>query len=392
MNQTRLRLTAGTGVVARKSDELVFVPDGSPVLIEAFEAAPPNEGLDAVTRGAEEVGFDEVADFVAIDWSRGVRLAVFGSVEVVSDHRSLPRLSASGAGTWVERSIRQVDGELTIGVAVDDAVGPTDLRDGVAQAGGFALTCLPGSQRVELPAQERVAMGPGEPAPLSASSAERQPSELVAAPRESANAPAVEPVVQTASPSEEAPAVEPTPSPTAVDALAEEVLAGASGSSDVTAYRAAPDDVTIIPDSEMRSEIDDLVGRRGEGTDGGLPPLPPIPGSVVSRQLVFSDGAVEAIDRTLVLGRKPSFGVGQSEIDARLVQLDCSQVSSRHLEVRSDGSGVSVVDLGSSNGSFVLTTGDGQLVRLEANTPHRVDSGMIIQIGTKRFRVESTDA
>lgn len=103
-------------------------------------------------------------------------------------------------------------------------------------------------------------------------------------------------------------------------------------------------------------------------------------------QLIFEDGQTELVDATLVLGRKPTW-VDSSE-DVRLVSLDCSQTSGTHLEVRPIGSEIQLTDLGSSNGSFMLTTGDGQLVQLDAHTPYRVVPGTLVQIGTKRFRLD----
>lgn len=373
---TSVRLAGGSGLVARRATELLFIPAGAPDLVEAFEAAPHGAGIDAITRLAEERSF-EIDDFVAIDWADGVRVAVFGDVEVVSDHRSLPRLSASGAGTWVERSIRQTDEPVTIGVGIDHAQPVTDLRDGVVQAGGFSLRCVPG-------------VGDAGPAPAPAPVRETSPSrpQVEFESRDEGESPAVEfgerAQAQTSNPS-----VPPEPVlSSSVAALADEVLTGTPtrGEHD---FLAAPDDVTIVPDSAMRSEIDQLIDDAG-ARESELPPLPPLPDSETasSWQLVFADGPTERVDRVLVLGRKPSLAAGQTGADTRLVQLDCTQVSGRHLEVRTEGDGLSVTDLGSSNGSFVLTTGDGQLVRLEPGVPHRIDAGMIVQIGTKRFRAE----
>ncbi len=410
MQPSLLRVTPGTGLLARRSTELLFVPSGVSELATVFDSALPGEALEQVTLVAEERGF-EIGEFVVVDWTDGVRIAVFGAIDVVSDHRSLPRLSGGGSGTWVERSMRSADGPVTIAVEGDEANQATDLRSGLVQAGGFQLTVTPGqpAEHDRPPRRERTV----------AVAADRD-IDTVGAPR----AALVDPVrvdqpaanVVDAEPSRDA------VMDAAAAALADVVLGHAvMPSTAVDAFVAAPDDPTIVPDPVMRAAIADLVGtaepevasptggrtvkaRRCTTCRASNPLLavecracgaPLMPGddnvedvSAPSWRLVFMDGGEEPIDATLILGRKPSLRDGDAADTTRLVRLECSQVSSRHLEVRPVDWDVVITDLGSSNGTFLLTTGDGQLVRLEPGQPHRVDLGMLMQVGTKRFRID----
>ncbi|MCB0965478.1 MAG: FHA domain-containing protein [Ilumatobacter sp.] len=315
-----VRLVAGHGLVARRDRAVLFLPDADGAVAATFVAAIAGNELAAVTAAADAADAD--LRFVAIDWSDRVRLVVCGDVEVSTDFSTLPRLSARGAGTWVERTL-SAPVTLSVGAEADDL---TRLGDGLVRAGGFELR-LPVS---DVPHEETVdeRPAPSEPSP---------------------------PIVDV---------VEPT---AAVDRLASEVL----GTPPTDRFAAGPDDVTIVPD---------LLP----------PPSAPAPAadSADARwRLDFADGDSEVVDRTVVLGRSPSRRDGETEDSTRLVRVECRQVSSRHLAVRPEADGVTLVDLGSSNGSFVLTTGDGRLVRLEPGVPHPVDAGAIVQIGTRRFTV-----
>lgn len=328
MTDAVVRVAPGNGFIARHGDALLFVPSPSPAheaLLRSFREAPVQGASEAVTRHVDVQASSAdpavSAPFALAEWSAGLRVVVNGDVEVTSDRPALPRLSAAGAGTWVERSIRDVEGPITIAVGAADIDAATDFREGLVHAGGFELTYRPAS-----------------PDPTPDVAVAHQPA---------------------------------SPSP-----------ADASGGR----IAAAPDDVTIVPDDAMRDEIAQIVRAEAGDADDPDPPPPPSP---PRWRLAFTDGMVVDVDRTLVLGRKPVLRDGEDERTTRLVTVDCPQVSSRHLAVRTDGHEISIVDLGSSNGSFVLTTGDGRLVQLEPGVPHQLSEGTIVQIGTKRFQPEA---
>ncbi|MAT04025.1 MAG: hypothetical protein CL424_03155 [Acidimicrobiaceae bacterium] len=383
-----VRLSPGSGFVARRGSALLFVPDADDELVAAFSAALAGSELDAVTAHADTVranahdatvdaGTDGPVRFVAIGWSDRLRLVVSGDVEVTTDHPSLPRLSARGAGTWVERTLdasayaaSSHDGEPGVTVAAGDEIDAvTDLVEGVVRSGGFQVRIVTADQGAR-----------PEPATLPTPVTDASPVEpSVAGPAEPDEQDEQdEPSVDSAGSTSTAPPERSDDPSTVAERVASEVLGSFSGPGD--RFAAGPDDVTIVPDLPPSPPP---VSPESSGTPEPVPSQP----STTRWRLEFADGAVEAIDRTLVLGRSPTRRDGETEQGTRLVRLDCPQVSSRHLAATADGDGVTLVDLGSSNGSFVLTTGDGRLVQLEPGVPHRVGAGTIVQIGTRRFTV-----
>lgn len=273
------RLAAGEQQVVHRGDAALYLAAAAPELDAAFVAG----GVDAVTEAAEEARF-AVPAFVAVDWGDGrLRLAVFGAVEVTSDHRSLPSLSAAGSGTWVERTVRTDAIELVV-------------------AGTFTLSVqVPGSStevRAEVPSALAAVLEPG-------TSTERADTDEGARNFASNDAPTLD-----------------------------------------------------APDSQW--------------------------------VLRFEDGPVEPVDRALVIGRRPASD-DADPIGARLVQIDCPQMSARHLAVRADAAGLWVTDLHSRNRAWVVTSGDHQLVALEPGVPTQLDHGTHVQVGTKVFVVERGD-
>lgn len=328
----RLHLAPGDGLVVRRASALLFLPepiDAEDPLIAAFESAGEGAALDAVTGVADARELD-VAPFVVVEWGATVRLAVFGKVDVTSDHRSLPRLSAGDSATWVERTVRA--DALVLRAGAPDVHPHSDLQLGTIAAGGFALAIAPGR-----------APAPVEPATSSTTNTVTSTPPF---PPASAN-----PVGESA-PEPPASAV-PTP-----------------GWYDATAGR---DDPTLdVPD----------------GFTGGYQGPS---GAIAAWRLRFTDGVTEPVDQTLVLGRKPTSEPGDGPAPSRTVQIDCAQMSARHLAVWADSAGLWVRDLGSRNGSWLVTSGDHQLVALESGAATPVEHGTHVQIGTKVFVVARDD-
>lgn len=402
-----LRLVPGQGLIARRGHELLFVSDPDATVVGVFVGAPLGTGVEAVVTYVEE--HDDVGgDLVLIDWSETLHVAVFGDVEVTSNQRGLVRLRSADEGTLAERRIRTFDAPVCVGVDRDAANPATSLRDGVVPAGGFELELYESAS----PAS---ATGPAAPrtAPMGSDPAD-----------EPAGAPSSASPDRATNRGDDA---EITPSATA---LADAVLDGVGDDR----YRVAPDDETIVPDAAMLEVIAEITepapapGDRSvpeisevpEVPDGpqipdmleipdlpdtpGLPPIPDLPDLpatpgrggagqrvLVSWRLEFADGRHEPVDSVLLIGRKPSPPETLGEGSVRLVALDDRQLSRSHLEVRATGDELRLIDLGSRNGSFVVTSGDGQLVRLEPDTPMKVAPGTIVQIGSVRFVVEADE-
>ena len=335
---TRLQVAPGEGLLLRLAHAALFLPapDVAGELAAAFSGAADGAAIDAVTALADERELD-VPSFVVAEWADVLRLAVFGPLEVTSDHRSLARLSGAGSATWVERTVRA--GDIRIEVAADGLHAASDLRLGTVAAGGFALTLALGGATPRTPVRERTSIPGHDP------SRRTEPASTITDPA----------------------AAEPSrfdvgtfDAPAGRDDPTIDVPAGFTDG-----YRPAGDPITepiAVPMSDQ----------------------PPLPGQW---RLRFSDGPVEPVDRTLVVGRRPTEGdAGPKPV--RLVQIDCPQMSARHLTVWSDAVGLWVTDLNSRNRSWVVTSGDHRLVALEPNVATRLEHGTPVQIGTKVFVVE----
>ena len=350
---TRLQVARGDGLLVRLARAALFLPthdaadDAAHELVAAFGASADGAAIDAVTTLADERELD-VPSFVVAEWADVLRLAVFGPVEVTSDHRSLARLSGAGSATWVERTVRA--GHVRIEVTADDLHSASDLRLGTVAAGGFALTlALGGAAGSAAPVRERTTE------PASDPPAVLQPDRATPAP---------------------------AAAPTSAPSFDVGMLDAPGGRDDPTID--VPSGLTdgyqpdVEPDAEADAEqITELI------------PIPmsdqqTVPGRWTLR---FADGPVEPVDQTLVVGRRPTAGdAGPKPV--RLVQIDCPQMSARHLTVWADAVGLWVTDLNSRNRSWVVTSGDHRLVALEPNVATRLEHGTHVQIGTKVFVVE----
>lgn len=348
----RLQIAPGDGLVLRRATALLFLPDASAGdgLVAAFTGAGDGDVLEAVTLYADERELD-VPEFAAVEWAGKVRLAVFGNVAVTSDHRSLPRLSAAGSATWVERTLRADAVRLTAG---SDAVHPaSDVQLGAVPAGGFALAlgriadssppaAAPDAAADAAPPDETPAVAPAEAPPVAPSEAPLEPPPTAPGEPAEADQLACDP------PSEPAATDEPPPAPPAP---------AASGRDDPTID--APDHFP--------------VGATGRWA------------------LRFEDGRLEHVDAALVIGRQPDadrIPATAGAAPARTIQIDCAQMSASHLGVWADTVGLWVADLNSRNRSWVVTSGDHRLVALEPDEPTRLEHGTHVQIGTKVFVVE----
>jgi FHA domain len=141
----RVGVASGSGVLARTTSALLFVPDVDPAtadrLVATFFAAAASAAsdddsiVDAVSAGAVEHP-SGVTGFVLITWADQLRLVVLGPVEVRTDHAGLPMLSGTGSASWVERRIR-LDSSMVTVAAGAVAAPTTDLQLGCVQAAGF---------------------------------------------------------------------------------------------------------------------------------------------------------------------------------------------------------------------------------------------------------------
>ncbi|MEM9713778.1 MAG: FHA domain-containing protein [Actinomycetota bacterium] len=104
---------------------------------------------------------------------------------------------------------------------------------------------------------------------------------------------------------------------------------------------------------------------------------------------VFDDGATYAFDRAYVVGRDPEDEATDRGAEALLLDDTERTVSRAHAEIRPVEWDVVLVDLGSTNGTFVWNPPAGRWDRLEPGEQRRLESGAAVSIGRRTFVFES---
>ncbi|MEQ8716292.1 MAG: FHA domain-containing protein [Acidimicrobiales bacterium] len=104
--------------------------------------------------------------------------------------------------------------------------------------------------------------------------------------------------------------------------------------------------------------------------------------------LVFDDGATWAIDRSYLIGRDPTAPTSTA-LDRLGVSGDASTVSIDHAEVRLENWDVTLVDLGSTNGTFVWDAATHRWERLAPRRPVTIAPGATAAVGHRTFVYES---
>jgi hypothetical protein len=296
------------------------------------EGAGFDEVLDALISG----GLRELRGFVLVSDTGGdVKLVIRGAGEARLTTADGPvTISGDAGSTWVERHVPGVTG-LRLSVAEDDG-------DGDAYTLGSGLVRV---SSVVQPAAEAAA----DTGPLVTASA-------------------------------------PDPEPYVGDPLTDEIPAQlmepAAPASGPAAY--VPPVPPVVPPAEPE------VPASPPGAHTAEPAVAPPP---VAR-LVFSNGEVVDVDRTIVVGRAPRLpGDGHDETRLVTVPSPHQEISSTHLEIRpgagADHGSAVVTDLGSTNGTLVVQPGlpaedlqPGIAVQLLPGAMVDLGEGVTIQVAT----------
>jgi hypothetical protein len=294
------------------------------------EGAGFDEVLDALVSG----GLRELRGFVLVSDTGGdVKLVIRGAGEARLTTADGPvTISGDAGSTWVERHVP----------------GVTALHLSVAEGDGDAYTLGSGLVRVSSVAQPAVGAA-ADTGPLVATSA-------------------------------------PDPEPYVGDPLTDQIPAQlmepAAPASGPAAY--VPPVPPVVPPAKPE------VTASQPGAHTAEPAVAPTP---VAR-LVFSNGEVVDVDRTVVVGRAPRLH-GDGDVETRLVTVPSphQEISSTHLEIR-PGSGADhgsavVTDLGSTNGTLVVQPGlpaedlqPGIAVQLQPGAIVDLGEGLTIQVAT----------
>ncbi|WP_318386943.1 FHA domain-containing protein, partial [Microbacterium maritypicum] len=108
----------------------------------------------------------------------------------------------------------------------------------------------------------------------------------------------------------------------------------------------------------------------------------PAPAVASVGRIRLSTGQVAALDRTVIIGRRPRSTRASGANLPHLIAVESPQqdISRSHLEVRPEGDTVVVIDLHTTNGSTLLRPG-ADPVRLHPGEQTLVLSGDVVDLG-----------
>ncbi len=104
--------------------------------------------------------------------------------------------------------------------------------------------------------------------------------------------------------------------------------------------------------------------------------------------IVFDNGSTYGLDRSYVVGREPG-QIGEANVAPLAIHDDNETLSRRHAEIRLVGWDVHIVDLGSTNGTFVWDVSFERWNQIAPNTPVLLSPGDTVALGRRTFVFES---
>ncbi|MDQ2587287.1 FHA domain-containing protein [Saccharothrix yanglingensis] len=423
---------------------LIDADPASELVRRCWELVSFGAGLDDVLSAIVHEGFRAVGSFALVRWTEEERRAVLrgaARVDAVGADGTVCELRAEGVATWLDRAL---DAGLTgLRLTAGDGTGPElPVERGVVLAGEVVVRLVAGAAdsdvappiRTTPPSDPSRSTAP--PAPVAEAPASAPAPAIALAPPPTGETSA-EPVDLTdfkydhvfgasgddrpvepspvrpdsspvqprgASVESEAeppsrPEAEPVPPPAPVqvrrdpDGVIETFGWGRPPAEEtMLRHRGAPDETHHVstlgaprvravtcPNQHLNSEY--AVSCRVCAQD-----IAPQEAFVVPRPplgvLRLSTGGLVTLDRGVVLGRDPQAGPRGSHAIRLAVQGN--DISRNHVEVRLDGWDVHVVDLGSKNGTSVITPG-WPAQELAALIPHPLPPGSRVVLGENTF-------
>ncbi len=388
----------GLGVVARWPDIALVIPSDAAhdaIVDDMFLALGPNPTSQEIIRAVDALLSDDRLRSVGmiVEATGGPMAVAFGPVEVLSDGQRV----IVGTGGLQKQQLSHDAQRLTLRAAnlarAAEPVPPFDLRRGVAPGAGLSLVTIAGGQPLALddltplgtsadntidlvtvPAQHsQVAEGQVaeyEPASFDDGGLGSDPSQ---APFRSVI------LIGSSAP------VQLGPLP---------IVAAADGNGDGPAPPAATA-------QKGRVDVEGILCSRGHFNNPkssycmvcGMSLLHLTPHPVVRPRptlgfIVFDDGASFGLDRSYVIGREPSAG-DNPDAEQLVIHDNNDTLSRTHAELRLDGWTVQIVDLGSTNGTYVWDAQNDRWNQLTAGHPIELQSGETVALGRRTFVFES---
>lgn len=359
---------SGAGAVVRRGASIAAVaqPDHPLValVLQGFSDDPVSDIRAVVDRGGDIPAFA-----IARVRDDGVQLFVRGGAAVMVGGLTLRH---DGSNPFVSQMVRVPDNGR-IAVRLDDSGPPlawTNLGEGVVQGGGAELM-LSGAE----------AGGTDSTSPMPAPSAEQAAGQGAVTPPPPGGAEPKAPAKVISFESEPGT----TPEPASAASVPEEV----GGAVQVRGLRCQRGHL-VHPSARLCPLCGDNMQNNSvivnpDGSIGVLGPRPPL------GVLILPDGRSFQLNRTTVIGRQPDLddAVRSGEADALL--FDEPTVSRAHARVVLDDWTVSLVDLGSANGTAVAASGNAP-TRLTANQPVALQGGTYIYFGSIQIVFQPTSA
>lgn len=362
---------SGAGAVVRHGSTIAVVAHPDHPLVAAaatgFSADPMTEIRAFVDRGGEVPAFA-----IARVLDDGVQLFVRGGAAVSIGGLTLRH---DGSNPFVSQMVRVPDNGR-VAVRLDDAGPPlawSQLVEGIVMGGGAEMV-LAGSESggVDPTAPMDAPVAPVASAPAPPGAAEPK------APARVISFEADQPAAQT-------PAPAPVPAPESAAAIQQP----GTDAVQVRGLRCQRDHL-VHPSARLCPLCGDNMQNNSvivnaDGSIGVLGPRPPL------GVLILPDGRSFQLNRTTVIGRQPDLDDEVREGRADGLLFDEPTISRAHARVVLDDWNVSLVDLGSANGTAVAASGNAP-TRLIANQPTALQGGTYIYFGSIQIVFQPTSA
>lgn len=399
-----LHVASGAGRLCRTSHGVLFAPQPAEGWEEIVAAADSpqaeQQGIAVIADTLASRGLDAPA-FVYATWHPRVAVLVFGDVELRTDHPAVPMLSGAGSQTWVEHSVPAADGQVTLFVTPPEDTD-TDLTAGTVPAGGFRLQLRTdvavGIGDVDAaptgadttPATPRAGSGSAPPEPEATDGSWRPPTSDLTDPDAALTAIQAAAVTDDPGHTSDPTAVIPPAAPdrAAVRGAAEDGPEPPHAADATPASDPTPDPRGLVEAVACANGHANPPGRGScRACDALIPPgaeLTTMPRPVLG-MVELDDGQRVDLDEDVVLGRRPDTSSGGQ---ALLVEGD--RISRTHARIVLRGWEVLLHDEGSRNGTFVVSPGTSDLVRVEPKVPVRLEPGTTVYLGTRSLVLHDT--
>ncbi len=391
----------GLGVVARWPDIAIVIPSDpahDAVVDEMLVNLEPNPASQTVIRAINELLSSNRlhALGMVVEATGGPMAVAYGPVEVLSDGEVVLNGVSGIAKQQLSHQAKRLTMRATDYVEASEPIPPFDLRRGIAPGAGLTLVAVaPDGPPV---IAEPAAVAQPEPEQV-------RPAEPVVkeAPVESKPEPQPEPVSAGVGPSPLVAASPLDPSPLSAP-FKSVLLLDVPAISGLEPLPLAGDGGPVVDASDKQIMVDGILCSRDHFNNPrsaycmvcGVSMLHLTPNPVRRPRptlgfIVFDDGSSFGLDRSYLIGREPSTDDGTpSRMPPELLVIhDNNDTLSRtHAELRLTDWTVQLIDLNSTNGTYIWDADNDRWSQLTAGQPVELHSGETVALGRRTFVFE----